>query len=90
MPAKRNVFFSHDCDKAAEVIGGYLRIDKTLDSFWDGLHRNPYGFPKLESDWFSVRYIITKPMPGVPSLVWNFIISGQDVEIVHVEEFERY
>ena len=90
MPSGRRIFFSHECDAAAQKLGGYARIDKSLDAFWDGLHKNPYGFPKFESDWFSVRYIITRPMPGLPSLVWSFTISGKDIEIVHVEEFERY
>lgn len=90
MALNRRVFFSKDCDEAARLLGGYTRIDKTLDAFWDGLHRNPYGFPTYESDWFNIRYITTKPMPGVPPLVWVFRIEGNDVELVHVEEFEVY
>ncbi len=89
--AKRwTISFSSDCNKAAESLGGYIRIDKTLDAFWDGLHKNPHGFPKFESDWVSIRYIITKSMPGVESLVWFFVIGADDVEIVHVEAFDPY
>jgi hypothetical protein len=90
MASKKRVFFSSECDKAADALGGYVRIDKSLDAFWEGLHTNPYGFPQFESDWFSVRYIITRPMPGIPPLLWTFKISGDEVEMLHVEEFERY
>jgi hypothetical protein len=87
---KYRVVFSADCDKAAEAIGGYGRIDKSLDASWDGLHTNPHGFPIYESDWFSVRYILTRPMPGIPPLLWTFRIFRDEVELLHVEEFERY
>lgn len=89
--AKRwTVVFSSDCDKAADALGGYIRIDRTLDAFWGGLHSNPHGFPVYLSDWFSIRYIITKPMPGVGPLVWLFTIGTDEVELVHVEDYERY
>ena len=89
MSKRWTVSFSSECDKAADALGRYIRIDRTLDTFWDGLHYNPHGFPKFESDWFNVRYIITKPMPGVESLVWIFTIGQDEIEIVHVELFEK-
>lgn len=86
----RKIVFSAECDAAAEALGGYIRIDCTLDGAMDALMRNPYGFPLLQSDWYSVRYIVTKSMAGVPALVWFFTIEGRDVTIQHVEEYQGY
>jgi len=74
-PGQRRIFFSADCDEAAERLGGYERIDGTLDGVLDALQRNPYGFPHAETDWFSFRYAVTKPIAGVPALVWFFTID---------------
>ncbi len=86
----RKIVFSAECDAAAEALGGYVRIDRTLDAAMDGLMRDLYGFPLMESDWYSARIIQTKPLPGIPALVWYFTIRGRDVVIQYVEEFEGY
>ena len=90
MPADRRIYFSAECDEAARRLGGYAAIDRSLDAFWDGLLRNPYGFPKFESDWISFRYVITKPIPGVPPLVWTFTIASDEIVLQFVEEFSGY
>jgi len=90
MPPGRRIWFSPDCDKAAERLGGYRRVDRSLDAFWDGLSRDPYGFPKIETDWFSIRYIITESIGTIPSLIWFFTIESGDVTLTHVEEHETY
>jgi hypothetical protein len=91
MSGRRGIFFSRRCDAAAEILGGYRRIDEALDAVWDALSRNPYGLPKCECDWFSARYIVTKPYGDAPALVWLIIIEPSgDVIIDHVEEYEDY
>jgi hypothetical protein len=91
MPVGRNIFFSENCNAAAEAVGGYQRIDVSLIPILDALERNPYGFPKVESDWFSARYIVTKPFEGSPALIWLFFVEANgDVVIDHVEIYEGY
>ena len=92
MPNDRRIFFSRSCDAAAERLGGYERIDASLDAAWDGLVHDPTGFSEIKCElWFSARYIPTKPFGRVPALVWVFVIEADgDVVIDHVEEFEGY
>ena len=90
MPSGRRIIYSHECNKSAERLGGWRILDRALEPILDGLERNPYGFPKYESDWVSIRYVITKPIPGAPRLAWYFTINGMDVEILDVEEYEGY
>jgi len=86
----RKISFSEDCDLAAEKLGGYEVIDPSLEASWDALMRNPYEFPFVESDWFSGRYIVTKPIGSIPPLCWWFLIKAGDVTIVHVEVYQGY
>jgi hypothetical protein len=90
--AARKITFDPDCDKAVEALGGYKRLDPTLEAAWDGLMREPRGFPVVQTDWGSVRYIKTIAIQGVvPALVWLFSIDNQDnVTIFHVEEDTGY
>jgi len=92
MHGRRRILFSAECEVAAGRIGGFHRIDESLTAgIYDALNRNPYGFPMLESDWFSARVIATKPFRSTPALVWLFVIDeNKDVVITHVEEFEGY
>ena len=91
MATGRQIFFSANCDEAALNVGGYERIDLSLIAIFDALDRNPYGFPRVESDWFSARYIVTKPFLDTPPLVWLFYIEPTgDVVLDHAEEFENY
>ncbi len=89
--ARRSIFFSAQCDECARRLGGYARIDASLDAVWDTLIRNPYALPKVESDWYSARYVTTIPFNGVAALLWTIEIQPNgDVVIDHVEEFEDY
>lgn len=90
--AARRIMFSTQCDDAAIILGGYIAIDEALSSgIYDALTRNPYAFPKVESDWFSARYISTKPFGNTKALVWLFTIDAVgDVVIEYVEVFEAY
>ena len=52
---------------------------------------NPYGFPRIESDFYGARYIRTKPIRNIPALVWLFEIDPNNgVILTHVEEYEQY
>ncbi len=86
----RRIIFAEECDAAADLLGGYKRVDPSLEAVWDGLMRNPYEFARLECDWFSGRYVVTKPIKDLPPLCWWFVIKEGDITIVHVEEFEGY
>lgn len=88
---RREIFYSAQCDVCAENLGGYLRIDQSLNAVLDVLIRNPYNLPRVESDWYSARYVTTIPVDNAPALLWTFEIqSNGDVIIDHVEEFEDY
>jgi hypothetical protein len=92
MHSRRQIFFSPACDIAASKLGGYEQIDESLTSgVYDALLRHPYGFSKIECDWFSARYITTKPFGTTPALVWIFTIEANgDVVIDNVEIYENY
>lgn len=92
MQGRRRILFAEECDAAAAMLGGYENIDDALTSaIYDALDRNPYGFPIVESDWFSARYIVTKPFRTTRALLWVFVIEGNgDVVIRHVEEYDNY
>ena len=89
--SQRKVIFDHDCDEAAEALGGHQSIDQILFGFLDALQQDPTVFPKIETDWGSARYIRTKRISGVPELIWLFLIEANgDVTIVHVEIYDGY
>ncbi len=88
---RRSIFFAPSCDAAAALLGGYERIDCSLDSAILGLSVNPYTHPTVESDFYQARYITTIPIGDVPALVWLFHIdTNNDVTLWYVEEFEGY
>lgn len=91
LAAVREVIFSPEFDQAAEALGGYWIIDRALETVYDGLIKNPYGFHKFESDLFSFRYAITSRIEDIPPLVFIFVIDGnKDVVLQHVEEYASY
>lgn len=92
MHGRRSILFDDECNLSAEALGGYASIDESLTSgIYDALDRNPWGFPVVESDWFSARYIVTKPFRNTGALLWVFVIqTNGDVVIKHVEEYENY
>ena len=90
MAAGRSIVYSQQCEIDVERFGGWHLLDRVLEPILDGLSRNPYGFPKYESDWCSVRYVPTLPLGSVPPLMWVFTIEPQTVTFQYVEEAERY
>lgn len=87
----RGIWFSIACNEAAAALGGYEKIDASLDAFWDALEREPHGFPSIKTQLFSAKFILTKPARDVPALVWLFTIAvNGDVTLEHVELFEAY
>jgi hypothetical protein len=87
----REIMYAKVFDTAVEELGGYRAVDKALDAIIDGLMRNPYAFPRFENDFVSFRYVITKPIDAMASLVVTFSI-GKDgkVTLEHVEENTNY
>jgi hypothetical protein len=84
----RNIRYDEECDSAAEALGGYKAIDESLYAYLDALERNPAEFPKIDTDWGSVRYIRTKPFGGTPGLLWYFVLEANgDVTITYVEKY---
>ncbi len=92
MHGRRKIIFADECHLSAAKLGGYEAIDDALTSgIYDALDRYPWGFPSVESDWYSARYIVTKPFRQTCALLWVFVIdSSGDVIIKHVEEYENY
>jgi len=45
MPGRR-IIFDPDCDIAATALGGYQRIGRSLDGYWDSLLLAPRDFPR--------------------------------------------
>jgi hypothetical protein len=85
----RKIRWDEDCDRAAEMLGGYEVIDESLDAYFDALCRDPSGFPRVECAWGSVRYIRTKQMGDIPELTWYFILEGDgDVTMTYVERYD--
>lgn len=84
--ASRAIRFEHSCDAAAERVGGYELIDESLDRFWEAIARNPYGFPRVESPWGTIRYVRTIRIGECPPLFWYFSIQiNGDVSFTWVE-----
>ena len=92
MSVRRGIKYASTCDAAAELLGGYQKIDDSLTvGICDALSRNPYGFEQIESDWFSARLIKTKSFEDTPALVWLFVIDDKkDIILTHVELFQSY
>jgi hypothetical protein len=87
----RSIIYAASCDVAAELLGGYERIDCSLDAAILGLVVNPFGFPVVESDFYRARYVVTIPIRDVPALIWIFEIDiNNNVTLLHVEEFENH
>jgi hypothetical protein len=90
MPPRR-VLFEDSFGEAAEQFGGYETIDFILDPIVDALYNNPFAFKLIEHNWVRVRYIITNPVGGIPSLCVYFRIDDQgDVFLYDVDAFEEY
>ena len=87
----RIIYFAPSCDIAVQELGGYERIDGALDSIYQALRVNPFGFPLIENDFTRARYAKTRPIRDIPALVWLFEIDEHNnVTILHVEEFLDY
>ena len=88
---RRSIYFAASCDIAADALGGYERIDVALETVYQALAVNPYGFPLIENDFTRARYVVTRPIRTVPALVWLFTIDENgNVTLDHVEEAELY
>jgi hypothetical protein len=87
----RAIVWSHNCDIAAEKLGGYRCIDEPLIAVLDALDRNPYAAPKIDIDWCSARYIPTLAKGDAPDLIWLFYIEANGTVVIdHVEALEKY
>lgn len=63
------------CDIAAQALGGYERIELAPEATIQGLTVNPYSLLAIESGYCRARYLITKPIGDIPSLVLLFEIG---------------
>jgi hypothetical protein len=87
--AGRAIRFDPECDKAAELLGGYATIDDALDVYLEPLYRKPDGFDTIQCAWGSVRYIKTEPIGAAPALIWYFLLERNgDVLMTYVERYE--
>jgi hypothetical protein len=91
MSSGRSIVWSHNCDAAAEQLGGYGRIDDALIPVIDALQRNPYGTRRVDIDWCSTRFITTDAFKDVPALVRLFYIEPNGTVVIdHVEALDDY
>lgn len=75
---------------AVEKIGGFRFVDEALATIMDGLHRNPFGFHRFESQYVSFRYARTLQIGNVPPLVVIFRIEmPETIYLEHIEEEEQ-
>jgi hypothetical protein len=87
----RAIIYDKSFDICIEELGGYLLLDPVIDGVIEGLSRNPYAFPKFESDYISFRYAITSKFGDIPPLVIIFRIEKDgSVTLEHVEENFEY
>lgn len=86
----REIVETEEFRAAVEKLGGARFVDEALSTIMDGLMRNPYGFPKWESDlgFLSFRWARTTRIGLIPPLVFIFRIEKGTVYLEHVEEEE--
>ena len=88
----REIIEGKDFPNEVERIGGYRLIDEVLDPFIESLVRNPYGFPAVESDHFTLyRYVQTRSIEGrIPALVFAFTINDdKNVILEWIDEIDE-
>jgi hypothetical protein len=82
----RKIIYDPECDAAAERLGGYERIDPSLDTILEPLTRDPKGYDLVQCAWGSVRVARTLPRQGCPPLIWYFLLDeNDDIILVNVE-----
>jgi hypothetical protein len=87
----RRIIYSEEFDEQARALGGIPLVDQALDPITDALQRNPRSFNYLETDWFRIRYAITKPFGNIPALLVYFQIDADDDVIMEwVENYAPY
>jgi hypothetical protein len=87
----RDISFSPEFDQAVLELGGYRAISVVLEAVIEGLLKNPYGFRLFESDFTSVRFVITEAVAETPSLCFYFHVEdNKSVVLDHVEIHDPY
>ena len=87
MTPARAIRFEPSCDRAAEALGGYAAMDEALFFWLEPLAIAPEAFPRIETEWGSVRVLRTMPWRGGKGLLWYFVLDRNgDVSVVHVQE----
>jgi len=85
----RKIIHDPECDEAAKRLGGYEKIDPSLDTILEPLTSNPWGFDIVECAWGSVRVARTIARDECPALIWYFLLDErEDVILVNVEADE--
>lgn len=84
----RNIIWGHEFTQQVEKAGGARVVDEALAPIIDALMRNPYGFPKIETDYTSFRYARTEAVPGVlgPLTVVFVLDENKDVMLEWYDE----
>jgi hypothetical protein len=86
----RQIIETKEFTAAVEKLGGARFVDEALSTVMEALVRNPYAFPKWESDldFLSFRWVRTTRIGPIPPLVFIFRIEKETVYLEHVEEEE--
>jgi hypothetical protein len=86
---RRQIIYSHQFEADVREYGGYLEIDKALDTILEALANDPYKFHKFESDFTSFRWANTRRIGQLPPLSIMFSIDANG-NVTLEKIFETY
>ena len=87
----RRIIYLEEFDAQARALGGINFINEALRPVIDGLERNPRTYRYIQTEWYRIRYAITRPHGNFPALLVYFSIDEDDDIIMEwVELYDPY
>lgn len=74
---RRQIIYAKAFDADAGEWGGYVEIDKAIDTVIEALAHDPFVFPHIETDFVKFRYVATKRIEDLPPLAFVFTIDDR-------------
>jgi hypothetical protein len=85
------IIYSEEFDVQARLLGGIVLVDEALRPVIDALERNPRAYRYIQTEWFRIRYAVTKPRGNFPAFLVYFVIDeDEDVVMEWVEIHNPY
>lgn len=72
------IIYLPEFDDQARAIGGIHFVGAALRPVIEALENNPRAFRYIQTEWFRVRYAITKPHGNFPAFLAYFSIDEDD------------